>query len=321
MRRFVLLAAGAAVSVLSLWWLFHRVDVAAIANHVRQLSPWVWVAGAAIYLCGFWPRAFRWRLMLSPVAKVPPATLGRSIILGYAGNNLLPFRLGEVIRAIAFERLSGVPAATGLASVVVERLFDGITIVLVFLVAVMVSQQDLLGAFSMRPILWGAAILTVLGLVGLIAAIRFGDAFAEKVGRYLPKLVPLLIRVNEGLRFLRTPRILFGVLATSCLIWAIEGGMFVLFAWALGVSSPCLAGYLALAVVNLGVLIPSAPGYIGVFQVASVLAFGVLGNDQSKGLAFGVLVHSAQFIPVTVIGLVMAAPLWADLRREVKSHD
>jgi glycosyltransferase 2 family protein len=314
-RRILFLAAGVAISGISVWWLLRRVDHAGIVEQVRRVSWGVWLAAAVTYLLGFLPRALRWHLMLKPVSLVCLRKLAHAIVLGYAGNNVLPFRLGEVIRAVAFERLSGVSAATGLASVVIERLLDGITIVLVLLVTVALAHRDLLGSASMRPIFLGAVALTFIGLVGLVCAIWFGDRFVRFAGRRWPRVQELLARVNAGFRFLRDPRILAGVLVTSLLVWSIEGAMFVIFAAALHLPSPLLAGYLALSVVNLGILIPSAPGYIGVFQVASVIALGVLGNDAAAGLAFGILVHSAQFLPLTLLGLIAAVPLWSDLRQ------
>jgi uncharacterized membrane protein YbhN (UPF0104 family) len=85
----------------------------------------------------------------------------------------------------------------------------------------------------------------------------------------------------------------------------IEGAMFVLIAWDMGLKDPIASGYFFLGIINLGILLPSAPGYIGVYQAASVFAFLALGYSKSEGLAYGLLIHIAQYLPVTIVGVLI----------------
>lgn len=255
--------------------------------------------------------------MLKPIGRFSFHDLWRCVVLGYAGNNILPFRLGEIVRAMAFKLLTGAPSSTGLASVLAERLLDGLTLVTIFglmLLGIAAPETNSL----LRPIYWGGVILAVGGIGILGGSLVMADPLVALAHRVSPRLGHLSARLAEAVAFLRSPPTCLVVLALSLGVWMIEGSMFVLLAWSLELPSPFTVGFLSLAVVNLGILLPAAPGYIGVFQIAAVAAFSVLGLPKSEGLAFGLLVHSAQFFPLTLLGLVVAAPMWTGLVRLVK---
>jgi uncharacterized membrane protein YbhN (UPF0104 family) len=162
----------------------------------------------------------------------------------------------------------------------------------------------------MNLVILAAALLFSIAVVGGVCALFLGPrliAFATRVSARAGKL---LERALGAVTFLKSPTALMTSLGLSLVIWSCEGMMFVVLAMAMHLNHPFEVGFLTLAVVNLGILLPSAPGYIGIFQIAAVSAFMVLGHSQAEGLAFGVLVHAAQFIPLTLLGLILAGPLW-----------
>lgn len=313
MKRWLLSLVGCCISAFCLVWLSRRVDLGAVRRTIVSAGPGAWCAASVIYLGGFLPRALRWRLMLLPAGRFRVTDLWRCIILGYTGNNLFPFRLGEVIRAATFSRLTGASCAIGLASVVAERLLDGMTLVLLLFVVLLGSTSAGIALAGLRTIYLGAGLIVTAGLAAFACAWFAADAAVRTAGRVSPRLGRLAANCVTSARFLRDPRIFATIAVLSLFIWMIEGSMFVVIAAALGLPSPVAVGFLSLVVINLGILIPSAPGYIGIFQAAAILSFVALRQPESQGLAFGILVHSAQFIPLTLLGLTLAVPLWGTL--------
>jgi hypothetical protein len=98
--------------------------------------------------------------------------------------------------------------------------------------------------------------------------------------------------------------VLFGVVATSFLVWGIEGVMFAAALEPLGIQVPAMTALFVMGVINLGVLLPSSPGFVGVFQYFGVLAFSAVGVEANVATAYAVIVHICQLLPVTLIGLL-----------------
>lgn len=233
--------------------------------------------------------------------------------MGYAGNNVLPFRLGELVRAIMFRQLTGFSRTTGLSSIMAERLLDGITLVFIFGTVLAGSASIGLTGAGLQPVFIGAALLSAGGLGLLLFSWFFIDHVITRANRLSERAGKLVSKFADAIAFGRQSRILLPVLALSLLIWTLEGSMFAILAYSMDLPEPLSVGFMSLAVINLGILIPAAPGYVGVFQAAAVLAFSVLGLPQETGLAFGILSHSAQFLPLTTLGLFLVIPHWRKL--------
>jgi glycosyltransferase 2 family protein len=309
----MILGLGCAVSATCVFFLIRRVDVVSVMHSLRTVGWGSWLGAATIYVIAFIPRTLRWQLMLAPSGRFRFADLWRCIILGHTGNNLLPFRAGELVRAVVFNRLTGTSTATGFGSVMAERLLDGFTIVLI-LAGVLASSASLATTpENLKPIYYVAALLSGAALIVLLCAWFATDTVVRCAQKLSPRLGAFAADAAKSVLFLRSPRLLMAVASLSLLVWLVEGSVFVALAHAIGVPSPITTGFLSLAVVNLGILIPSAPGYVGVFQAAAVLAFSALHRPEAEGVAFGILVHSAQFLPLTLIGLILAIPFWTAL--------
>jgi uncharacterized protein (TIRG00374 family) len=314
-KRLIIFAAGCSTTIICIWILASRVDRLVLLQALNQAGWIAWLSAVITYLVGFTLRGLRWSLMLRDIQYVPLANCQRSALLGYAANNILPFRLGELVRCTAFSKQTGISSMTTVASIFTERLLDALALVLI-LAGTLTVASGLVTNPNLQPVMIGAGILGGIGaafILTLILAVQRSNR-AETL-RFLPtKILPIFNKLAAAGSFLCNPKRAIIVGTLSILIWIWEGLVFVLIAHALNVPSPLLTGYLMLGIVNLGILIPSAPGYIGVFQAAAVLAGSVLGMPESTALAIGLLVHAAQFIPVTVIGLFLAWPIWNDIK-------
>jgi uncharacterized protein (TIRG00374 family) len=278
--------------------------VAALADvSVLPLFP-----ATAIYFLGVWLRAVRWKRLMTPFAEVPTSRLFRVIVIGFAVNNLLPFRLGEVVRTFLLRHSNGVPVAATLASILLERVLDVVVLCgLLALVAILVPLDGWLAALA------GLAAVVMLGstlgLVGLaLVPLSLLRATLALVVRSTSRLSARLARVVEsfldGIGALRTARdaVTIGALSVGC--WLGELGLYYFVMLAFGFDSGILSLIAGMVAANLATILPSSPGYVGTFDVPlqSTLSdsFGV---NVAVAAGYTLLAHALLFVPVVLVGL------------------
>lgn len=311
-RRIPLITLGLLTSVAAVTWAAKGIEWQRLAVVLAGVPAWVPLAAGAAYLFSFVPRAYRSKWMLAGAGPVPLplAHAGEAQVMGYAANNVLPLRLGEFVRVFALHKLARLPRFTGLASLLAERILDGLMVVLILggTVIWFASHGTHFGQTAVKPLLYGGAALFAAAVIALIALASMIRWITDLSGRLLPpRLHTAVQNTLNALAFFRDPKRALGVVTLSALVWLVEGSAFVLVIAGLGVKEPWMTGYFMLAIVNLGILLPSAPGYVGVFQACGILAFQVLGLPREQGLAASLLIHICQFLPITVIGLLLAS--------------
>ena len=258
-------------------------------------------------------RAYRWRVLLRPVCDIPTREVFPVMIVGYAANNVLPLRAGELVRAWVLGQRYGVRKTAALATIAVERLFDGVTMLLFVGGAAIVVG---LNAELQHVALVAAAVFAVAitGLVILLVGGTVRDRLLGLVLGPLPdRLAARVERMAEsflaGLGVLSRRRDLALVAITSVIAWGFEASMYWTVAQAFG--NP-LAGavtpvpaLLVTAIANLATLVPSGPGYVGTFEAGVLLAVnGALGIGRGLALSYAVLLHVLLWLPVTIWGAV-----------------
>jgi uncharacterized protein (TIRG00374 family) len=347
-RRFLL---GTAVSLVFLLLFFLIVDVGEMSQALATAKYRFILPAIALYFVALFFRSLRWQFLLTPVSRIPVARLFPVVTVGYMANNLLPARLGEIARAYYLERREGLSTSTGLATVVVERIYDGLT--LLFLVALAVpflifgGLVD--GSGTTSEITWAIVggitalvFITAIVVLTLIALKPGFGGFIERLANLLPKplrpkareLISLFI---EGLSVLREPRRHLGLFLLSLPVWLLEGSMYLIVALSFDLPSYFEPAAMVIPVVilvtavsNLATSIPSSPGSLGTFEAPAVAALALVGlgagTNGGEGVAgaYAVLVHVTALLPVTVLGLLY---LWFGnlslsrlLRREEKGY-
>jgi uncharacterized protein (TIRG00374 family) len=287
---------GWLVTILCLWLVLRQINLQETARHISSVSFGTIVTLVCLYLFGFVVRGIR-SFILLPQTGFQTSLLG--VFAGYAANNILPARLGEFVRAHVVGQRSSVRRSTVFASIVIERILDGFAIV-IFLMIGSAHLELPLWADNLRKA--GIAIF-VVGLLGVLGLSFFADKISSKLpqGRIFETIRGLL----EGCKAAsRSVPVLFGVVATSFLVWGIEGVMFAAALEPLGIQVPAMTALFVMGVINLGVLLPSSPGFVGVFQYFGVLAFSAVGVEANVATAYAVIVHICQLLPVTLIGLL-----------------
>ncbi|MBI3636800.1 MAG: flippase-like domain-containing protein [Candidatus Rokubacteria bacterium] len=273
---------------------------------------WGWVAASiACALAGLWIRAQRWYYLFPPGSNPPGLLAG--IMIGYMANNVLPLRAGEALRVYVVARRwrargnASQGFWTTLATLVVERVLDGLAVVLIL--------STLLFFVSVPPVFaWAALALLSVDLCGM--GVLFALAVApERCRRLLMRLARRWPRIEQrglviferfaaGLAGIRCPAHAVPLLLWSIAVWVVA----MLAAWtallAVNLHLPMLAGWTVLAFVGLGVSIPSAPGYIGVFHAAAAWALRIFAVPETTAVGYAILLHASQIIPITLIGWI-----------------
>jgi len=311
---------GLVISVLFLWLALRGLNWDEFWQAVKSANYWWTLPGIAVYFIGVWVRAWRWHYLLGPVKKIPTRVMFPITCIGYAGNNIFPARAGEVLRAVVLKRKTGVPISASLATIIVERIFDGV----VMLAFVFVNLPELAKLASSDSgfvgniqdlALIGTGIFLGALLIFLLAAMfpqvtaRIGQWFIDRVlpARIREKTSGIMHKFMDGLASLRSPWNVLMVFFTSVIIWLLETVKywFVMHAFTFTVSFFALM--LLNGIANLATTLPSAPGYIGTWEAvtkAVLVAYDVPGGEA---LGYAAVLHMALWLPITLLGLYYMA--------------
>ena len=265
-----------------------------------------------------WARARRWRWLFPPGPEPPgivPATM-----IGYMANNVLPLRAGEVVRIYVLGRklreAKRMPGTQSFwlvaATLVVERVLDSLAIVLMLAVLVLTIPVP-------RVVEWAAGVLFAIDVVGISALVAIARAPAlcrrlllRLTGRW-PSVAQMIASIFDtglrGLDGIRTPSHLLPLALWSGLVWLLPATAAWAMLRAVHLDLPFGAGWTVMAFVGVGISVPSAPGYVGVFHAAATAALGVFGVPRSAALAYALLYHASSLVPITIAG-------WLYLLRE-----
>lgn len=308
MSRNVRIAASVLISVVLLWLALKDVKWDEAIAAMRNASYFYVFLMFPITLWTLYIRAQRWRVFLGGVGTAPMATLVSSTNIGFMANMVLPLRVGEVVRPVLLSRKEGLSLSGVLGSCLLERIFDMFCILTLFAIAAVWVDV------SERVQQWGFALLSVaLTVAAVLAVLRFQEALALRLSRRLCDLLPEQIgdpayRFVEGfvnaLAMLGSASAFARAFAWSFFLWGVIGSLYVLGFWAFHLEVPLVKGALVLtALIAIAVSVPSAPGFIGSYQLGCVLALGMFGVDESAALAFSLVLHMTQFVAVIGAGL------------------
>jgi glycosyltransferase 2 family protein len=313
--RTLKLAIGFGISALCVWLSMRHVSVAEVANALRHANFLLFGAVMLITLLGFWVRALRWRSFLSGPRPASLDSLYSATMIGFMANNMLPFRLGEFVRAWALARREKVSKTMVLATVVVERVVDMLTLLGIMGITLLVHPIDR-DSPAGRMTQAGATVLIALCL-GLTAVIVFLErqpvlvrTLVRRLSARLPEQhrergVVALDHFVDGLGLFRdVPRLLW-VFSLSFLMFGIFALGLQASMEALGIHLPWHAGLTLLVVTALGIMVPAAPGYIGTMNLACVAGLALFNvHDPTLTSSFAWFYWAGQWLPVTVVGLI-----------------
>jgi uncharacterized protein (TIRG00374 family) len=321
---------GVLISIVFIWLALRGLRLNEFWDAVKQAN-YIWlVPGIAVYFVGVWVRAWRWHYLLGPIKKIPTRTMFPITTIGYMGNNIYPARAGEVLRAVILKRREGVSVSASLATIIIERIFDGV-VMLAFIFVNLPELAKLTGGSGFVGNIQQVAVIgtgVFLGALFLFLLAAMFPQAAEKVAfwfifRLVPKrlhdrITGLVTKFLHGLASLRSPFNVLMVFFTSVLIWLFETGKywFVMLAFNFHVSFFALM--LMNGIVNLATTIPSAPGYIGTFDAPGIAVLTAYGVEHSVAAGYTLVLHVALWLPITLLGayyLAHEGVRWSDSLR------
>lgn len=321
-RRFAL---GGALGAFFLWLALRNVHLGEILAALRGASLPAFALFVLMHLGSLGLRAVRWRVLARPLADLPVGRFLPPLSIGFMVNFLFPGRAGEIVRVWLLGRREQVSASAAFATVVVERLFDGLAVICFLTPAPFLLQTG--DPTLMARIRWAALLLPVAYVAILVALYFLGhhrEALAAFLARhpivqgrpFLARGVHLVERFCSGLGVLRSWRSLAWTAALSLTLWgwgALANGLMMR---SLGLDLPAYAPFFLIVLQGVGVLIPT-PGFVGPFQYVHVVALGVYGVPQAIALSLALLIHAGLFVAVLAPGFWFAAREHLGLR-EIK---
>ena len=303
----ILIGIGLLISLVMLFFTFRDLQPEQFWDSLRQVNVPLLLLAALIYFLAVAVIALRWQFLLRAVKRIPLVSLTQIVAIGYMGNTVYPLRAGEALRAWLLRRGHQVPFVRAIATILVERVFDGLVMlafVLLGLLLVDVQSSEVKAIATVTAPLFVGAMLVFFFLAAQ------ADRWRRLVG-FLLKLLPqrpaaFIGGVSEdilvGLEGLRSPLDLLGAAASSFLTWAIEASVYwiVMFAFGLELSYPL--ALLMIGTVNLAGLVPASPGQIGVFEFVISAILIAVGIPAATAAAYAVVIHIIVALPVTVAG-------------------
>ena len=305
---------GVLISLIFLYYALRGLPLQDFGEALKNANYWWLIPGVAIYFLAVWGRAWRWHYLLRPVKTIPTRVMFPIVAIGYMGNNIYPARAGELLRAYVLKKNEGVPISASLATIIVERVFDGVVMLSFIFVnlselAKLTSDSGFIGNIQSLAI-WGSVAFLGVLLVFMLAAM-FPQVTEKVIYVLIQRLVPERFRVKgmgltrrflDGLESLRSPRDAWMVFVTSVVIWLLETGKY----WFVMHAFPFQVSFFALmlmnGIVNLATTIPSAPGYVGTFDAPGIAVLTAYGVQKAVAAGYTVVLHIALWAPITILG-------------------
>jgi uncharacterized protein (TIRG00374 family) len=298
---------GVVISAVFLYLALRGLELDKAWLAMRTANYWWIMPGVLVYFFGVWARTWRWHYMLRPIKAVSLVRLFPVVVIGYMGNNVYPARAGELIRAYVLRKKEAVSISASLATIIVERIFDGVIMLLFVFVSLPLTPMP--AELRQVVVLFSLLFFGALAVFFVIAA---SPARSQAVYNwFIVRLVPprfqdlargLLDRFMDGLHCLRSGRDILMIFVTSLVIWLAETVKYWFVMHSFDFSVPFYVLMLMNGVVNLATTIPSAPGYVGTFDAPGIEVLEQFGVDRAIATSYTLVLHAALWLPITLLG-------------------
>jgi len=311
---------GIAISAFFLFLLFRKIDFDKLAAAFREMDYRFIPPALLLTFVSYYLRAVRWKFLLAPIKRTRLTNLFPSTLIGYMANNLLPARLGEFVRAYSLGQKESIGTSAVFASLVLDRLCDGFTVLLVLLITFFTVRLPA-GMEQIQQGLVTGGYVTFLLYLAVIAFLVLLKRRTEWTVRLVCRMVaplsrPLADRVVlqmrsfiSGIRIPSEPVGVAAIAVSSLLIWATAIWPVDLMLRSFGVLLPAAASMFIMVFLVFAVMVPASPGYVGTYHFACVTALSAFQIGSEKALSIALVIHGMSFFPVIAAGLFC---LWRD---------
>jgi uncharacterized protein (TIRG00374 family) len=329
MKRRLRLLIGIVLSLAFLYLAMRHVDWSEFGELVRAADYVFLVPALVTVVATNWVRAYRWRLLMYPDRHLPVSRVFAIVNIGYLFNNILPAKAGEVVRGYMVGREISGGYGQAASSLLIERMLDVLAVVLILVV--LLPFVSVPAWVTQGGILFGT--VSLVGLVALLVLARFGDRGIAWLWRLLgrlpligrPAVRTLLENLVSGLQVLTNLRLLPGILLSSAVVWLGYGLMNYLFLLVFRLTSlPISAAVLVLVATGFSMVVPAAPGGLGVYEAAAVAALALYGVDQNAAAPYALGLHLFTILILDlsgVVGMVTEGVSYSHIRQETSAYE
>jgi glycosyltransferase 2 family protein len=309
---------GMGVSLALVGYLFSRVDYGQLWLSLASADSSLLLAAAAMLAGTLFIRAWRWRYLLAPLKSVGFSNAMSATSIGLMANMILPLRLGEVVRAAVLGYQEGIDGSASFATVVVDRLLDGFTILVILAILLLAAPLPLDQGWE-EKLRWGGGMLFALylGVFALLFALqRFPAQVLSRLrrlcsglpARWVENFCRFMGSFSEGLHALERTEYLGQIVVTSLVLWGLTGLYNFLVVQAFGLNLPLAVGFLLVVIQAAAVMLPSSPGFIGTHHAASFACLSLWGVAPETALSVALVIHAIGYFLSIAIGAIY---LWA----------
>lgn len=311
-KRFFL---GLLISLIFLYFAFRGVDYHKLWGALRGVNFFYLFLFMLAVVALMWVRAYRWKFMVDPLKKVKVHSLFSSAMIGFMANNILPVRLGELVRAYSLGTKENISRSASFATIVMERVFDGFALLFILWLTLFFFPFSR-SSEKMGELIRKGANLTLAANILVFVLLILLELKPEPILNFLKRLLKLLPKkisdkaetildkFSSGVRIFRDVPRMGWILLWSLILWVCTGISNYLVFLAFDLHPPLQASLTLMVIVTLGVVIPSSPGYVGTVHFFTVIALSLYGYGKDTSVPFSIVLHASQYLPVTIMGLV-----------------
>ncbi|MBI4791023.1 MAG: flippase-like domain-containing protein [Chloroflexi bacterium] len=316
-RQLLTLFLSFAITAIFLALALYSVDFAELAGAIASADYRLVMVAALFTFTGYVLRTARWQHFLAPSKRISIARLFPVLVVGFALNNLLPGRPGEFARPYALKRREGLRKTLGFATVIVERVMDGIALIAFLLLALAAFAPLRIDLPAVAETIAAAAAVifgvALAGLMFLLLREELALAIFQRVTQRLPagiaaRLEKMLGAFTIGLHALKSPGAVAAIGGLSLAVWACESASYFMILTAFGqfdsLPSRVVAAAFMMVLINLGIMIPAAPGGLGPYEAAAVFALSAFNVNETSAASVALAAHAVQYLLITTLGLV-----------------
>ena len=306
-RKTLILTLGLIVGFVFLWLAVRGTNLTDIRESFLRAN-WLYAPVLVLVLCIYFVvKTVRWRYLLLPFARIRTSSLIPVVVVGYASNLLLPAQMGELVRTFLARQKYGIATGPILVTVIVERMFDFLTILL-FVGIILLTEDKLPPELLLAGYVCGAVGIAMLAGIALqLLWPRAVESVINVLTRFLPNAAQAAVaaqyrQATAGLRALEQPQLFFAITLSSVAQWLLMGLCAYIAIFALDLDVPFSAAFVVLAVIVVGMTIPSSPGFFGTIQLCFTIGLAAYGIETDDAVAASIYFHGLLFISVALAG-------------------
>ena len=304
---------GVALSIFFMYLAFRNIDLRQMSKAFMLANYWYLIPAVIVFFISIWLRALRWQYLLETREFLTIRVLFPALLIGYMFNIFLPAHLGEFIRAYMVNKKKGIKTSTVFGSIVIERIIDVFTMLLLMALALVI--------FPFPQWVRNSGYLSFVGIViffiVLILMKKYRNRALNMVGKvikFLPfnmttKIISIFNSFFDGIVPLKKRKYYIFVTILSIVIWICYGSIFQLMFFSFDFvniySLPWSTALVILVITTISVLVPSSPGYIGTYHYLCQISLGLFGIPKGPALTFAFIMHGINTFPLLIVGVIL----------------